>query len=505
MPLRKINLPGVKCKVFIRTDGGHDLGLGHIARMISLAHFLRPDFEIHFLVKSSSPGAKIQIINEQFELSEIPQEILLTEEPQYFLTCLDVGNQPIFVLDHYLLTLQYQQELKRSISCSIVYIDDFYQNPFSADVIINFTGSYSTSRYTNFQVCEYYLGLKYVLLKPDFSSPFLKSYDATKSNLMISLGASDAHNYTMKTLALIAINKSIDKMLIHIVLGAEYTHNNELDDFIVSSKLRCVKHRNLNSQDMANLMKACFFSIVPPSTTSYEFISTGGVCFLVLTAANQVDVEAFLLKSHLAISFEEFENFDFSNVAPLKFNSLLKVQSDVISGNNRSVVSSIFLHLSLEQHLKIESARPEDCELFFEWANDPEVRVNAFSPEAISFPDHFAWFHDKLLQEHEHLFVLKFNSSSLGQVRFEETLNGNVMLHYSIGRDWRGNGLGRKIVKLGMRTFLSNKLYPVTFIASVKPENLFSCRVFETLGFSIIAAETNHIRNPSVNYTLTTI
>jgi len=505
MPLKKINLPGVKCKVFIRTDGGHDLGLGHVSRMISLAHFLRSDFKIHFLVKSSSPGAKIQIINEQFELSEIPSEILLIEEPRYFLTYLDVGNQPIFVLDHYLLTLQYQQELKRSINCSIVYIDDFYQNPFLADVIINFTGSYSTSRYTNFQVCEYYLGLKYVLLNPDFSSPFLKSYDATKSNLMISLGASDAHNYTMKTLASITTNKSIDQVVIHIVLGAEYAHYGELDDFIVSSKLRCVKHFNLKSREMADLMNACFFSIVPPSTTSYEFISTGGVCFLVMTAANQVDVEAFLLKSRLASSFEEFKSFDFGSVIPRKFDSLLKVQNDAISGNNRSVVSSIFLHLSFEQFVKIESARPEDCEKFFEWANDPEVRANAFLPQAISFPDHFAWFHNKLLQEHEHLFVLKFNGSSLGQVRFEETSNGNVMLHYSIGRDWRGNGLGRKIVKLGMRTFLSNKQYPVKFIARVKPENLFSCRVFETLGFSIIAAENNHIRNSSVNYTLTTI
>ena len=41
----------MKPKVYIRADGSHDIGLGHLIRCIALAHMLKNDFDITFVCK----------------------------------------------------------------------------------------------------------------------------------------------------------------------------------------------------------------------------------------------------------------------------------------------------------------------------------------------------------------------------------------------------------------------------------------------------------------------
>ena len=69
--------------------------------------------------------------------------------------------------------------------------------------------------------------------------------------------------------------------------------------------------------------------------------------------------------------------------------------------------------------LSYRFANLDDADLYYEWANDAEVRKNSFNCEKIKYEDHLDWFTDKLANK-KNLFIL-FLLSDLpaGQVRIE--------------------------------------------------------------------------------------
>lgn len=128
-------------------------------------------------------------------------------------------------------------------------------------------------------------------------------------------------------------------------------------------------------------------------------------------------------------------------------------------------------------------ATNSDARLFFEWANDPAVRMNAFNQDDITWSDHLPWFEARLKNEHSKIFVLQWNENPLGQIRFDRK-DYHWLIDYSISKQYRGKGLGKLIVELGLKALLPLTKPQERIIAKVKQENIPSIRVFEDLGFA---------------------
>jgi RimJ/RimL family protein N-acetyltransferase len=138
-------------------------------------------------------------------------------------------------------------------------------------------------------------------------------------------------------------------------------------------------------------------------------------------------------------------------------------------------------------------ANLKDCKLYWHWANDPEVRKNAFNSNPISWEEHQLWFSSKLKDSKSVLLISESQYGPVGQIRLDgETAQKTIS--YSVARQYRGKGIGKKLVS---RVITSRPSFAKSFLAEVKKENVASANIFERLGFQ----RTEHIEKNSYSFT----
>lgn len=139
--------------------------------------------------------------------------------------------------------------------------------------------------------------------------------------------------------------------------------------------------------------------------------------------------------------------------------------------------------------LTCRTAQPDDAQLYFDWANDPDTRRQSFNSNPISLETHTDWFTRKLADANALLLVFaNENSQAVGQVRFERTpvadMPDEVIIGVSVDGQQRGKGLASQLIEQGCvvcRTHWGE----VTIHAYIKPENRASVRAFERAGFTL--------------------
>ncbi|MHC1681695.1 MAG: GNAT family N-acetyltransferase [Clostridiaceae bacterium] len=136
----------------------------------------------------------------------------------------------------------------------------------------------------------------------------------------------------------------------------------------------------------------------------------------------------------------------------------------------------------INKELFLRKANLEDCDLIYEYANDKEVRNNSFNSGTISYDTHVNWFKNKLNDKNNLFFILTDGYASYGQIRLDIS-NNEGLISYSIAKEHRGHGLGKKIMLLIEDYIKENKVDINIIIAKVKPNNLASKKVFEALGY----------------------
>ena len=134
--------------------------------------------------------------------------------------------------------------------------------------------------------------------------------------------------------------------------------------------------------------------------------------------------------------------------------------------------------------LSLKKVRPADVDLLYQWANDSEVRRNAFHTEPILYENHVKWFANMLADSSVYLYILYRGETPIGQIRLN--IEGSeAMIDYSISAKYRGKGYGSKLLQLLQKQVAANKISNVIKLTGqVKYENPASARVFEKCGFT---------------------
>ncbi|EKP04857.1 MULTISPECIES: GNAT family N-acetyltransferase [Leptospira] len=137
-------------------------------------------------------------------------------------------------------------------------------------------------------------------------------------------------------------------------------------------------------------------------------------------------------------------------------------------------------------------AQDDDLELLFQWANDPLVRQMAFHSEPISLSDHKNWFYFRLNALETKIFILEENKIPIGQIRFDlDKTKSFYYIDYSIDEKYRGKGIGKKILILGIefhKPFNNGRLF---YRAFVKKNNQTSIKCFINVGFTFCSEDSD--------------
>jgi len=223
-------------------------------------------------------------------------------------------------------------------------------------------------------------------------------------------------------------------------------------------------------------------------STSWELAFMGLPTVQCVLADNQADIAAELHRLNVTVNLG-----DHSQITPEKIARALSAlfpaaeARQAMSTIGRRLVDGrgaarVVTFLRAAQ-LNVRPAEQKDCEIFWSWANDPEVRTSSFNSELIPWEIHSRWFNEKLSNPFCALFVgFDSNDEVIGQVRFDWA--GRVVAEISVSIDpsKRSTGVGAALLRRALDKFLSTSRV-MEVEAHIKPTNLASIRAFENAGF----------------------
>lgn len=143
------------------------------------------------------------------------------------------------------------------------------------------------------------------------------------------------------------------------------------------------------------------------------------------------------------------------------------------------------------KRVHIREAGTADGELLFAWANDMDVRRNAFSQHEISWEEHTAWLKGKLAAVGCYILIgfiyeEDMEERPIGQVRFDID-NTTAEIDYSVEARLRGQGYGTALLEAALAWMQDERRQAgekiSRFTALVKRSNPASGRVFEKCRF----------------------
>lgn len=152
-----------------------------------------------------------------------------------------------------------------------------------------------------------------------------------------------------------------------------------------------------------------------------------------------------------------------------------------------------FFKSLLQPALQLRSATINDMNMYFEWANDPDVRAMAFNQQQIEVDVHQRWFENKLKAKDVMLLVAEVSQVSIGQVRLELIKGSDrALLDYSLSASVRGMGLSPLMLQQACYKAFS-KGFSTEIIARVKRQNTASCRALQKAGFILSEHQQEHL------------
>jgi UDP-2,4-diacetamido-2,4,6-trideoxy-beta-L-altropyranose hydrolase len=263
-------------QIIFRSDGGVEIGLGHIYRSLAIVKMLCKDFECVFA--SAAPPAFLLD-----ELQKLHVPLIALDKVAYPSVTSHVAGQEIafdmghilsgneiVVLDGYWFGSHFQEAVKKKGS-TLVYIDDLHEGVYHADLIINQSPGVRADQYSAQPYTTFALGLDYAMLRPSFIQAAAAGQQNKKNNFVfICFGGADPMQLTWQSLEVVCNQPVFDKI---------YCVTSVKDDVackVIAEKDKRVQLlHQLNEADMCAVMKQCQYAIVPSSALLIEAIACG--------------------------------------------------------------------------------------------------------------------------------------------------------------------------------------------------------------------------------------
>jgi len=505
-------MPVSSALIVIRTDSSLKIGSGHVMRCLTLAEALRDSGAIVRFVCRYLPGNINDIIFKKgfkvYELSSVdldegidhytegvedyPHWFKVTQEQDAMetLDVLDSICPDWLIVDHYGLDCGWENRLRPHVN-KLMVIDDLANRPHDCDLLLdqNYFGD-SENRYEGLvpPTCTQLLGPRYALLRPEFAEARKKLCPRTGEIrcVFIFFGGTDPENITGRTLTALS-DPELAHLEVDVVLGKTNPNRASIERQVAT---RPKTNFYVQVKNVSELMVRADLALGAGGATTWERICLGLPSIVTILSENQRKFSETLDKAEFQICLGNVKEL---SVSDLKFAVLKRLETvesnrrqseqclELVDGKGTEITKGMILKgIPVEQWV-IRSASSIDCELYWYWVNDQDVRQSAFNSEPISWEDHQEWFKNKLNDPSSTLFIVESYLGPIGQVRFEKS-GLNFKIDYSIARQFRGMSLGEPLLSEGIKLFLVNN-QGSTLVGEIKEENQASKKIFKNLGF----------------------
>jgi UDP-2,4-diacetamido-2,4,6-trideoxy-beta-L-altropyranose hydrolase len=258
-------------KVVFITDGGLEVGMGHVQQSTTLARELRDKAEICFLTKSDEivvnqikdAGFDAFRLNNDNGIAGLLQEI----------------KPNIVIFDKIDVDEDFARQLKDSLKAKLVIFTNLTSGNKYADIAVT---ADIGSQFRNIRFLDektntlYFYGPKYWVLRKEFYE-FKKKGKTLRDKvekIVLIFGGSDASNLTSTALnELLCLGSDLK---IDVILGAQFVYLDELNQ--VMTKYRDTKENisiYRNTKNVAELMYKADLVIASPGLSVFEALCVG--------------------------------------------------------------------------------------------------------------------------------------------------------------------------------------------------------------------------------------
>jgi UDP-2,4-diacetamido-2,4,6-trideoxy-beta-L-altropyranose hydrolase len=508
-----------KSTIFFRVDASVLIGSGHVMRCLTLAEELRQaGADVRFIPRSHDGSLNSLIQNKGFKLYELPTPCRVplkeTTRGEYAtwlgttqeadaaetVAILKTFQPDCLIVDHYAIDETWEQLVRPYVN-KIIVIDDLADRKHDCDLLLDQNYVHGGhKRYTDLvsPACTVLAGPKYALLRKEFAEARknLKHRDGSVYRVFVFFGGVDSDNMTGKALEALSANE-VSHIHVDVVIGAANPHRAAISHVVTQRSLTIL---HVQVENIAELMAQADLAICAGGTTTWERFCLGLPSLVVSIADNQVPFTRDLHQDGLLRWLGTSQDVDVQKLregisqalqATDRNRQETEMGMKLVDGSGAQKLAHMLLKGPLHEELRVRRVIESDCELFWHWANDPEVRKNAFNSDLIPSESHKIWFSKKIRDPYTTIYVLEYEQCPIGHVRFEIN-DEQYVISYLLGRTFRGIGMGKKILKIAIDSFKKTRLFLLK--AEVKCDNFASAVNFIRLGFK----EQNHEINKRV-------
>lgn len=482
--------------LIIRTDASSEIGTGHLMRCLSLAQAWKDaGDEVIFITSCQNEGLLQRLREEDFEIHIIASQYSASDDWEYTKEILADHPDAWVVLDGYHLNEVYQQHVKESGHRLLVIDDMAHLKHYYADIVLNQNLNAEKLYYP----CEPYtrllMGTNYALLRREFLAwrDWKRDIPKIALHVLVTLGGGDPTNHTLKVIK--ALQKvGIPDLEAVVVVGAGNPHYDLLKAEIKQSNSYI--HLTCDANNMPELMAWADVAVSGAGITIWELLFLETPILALILADNQSYVAEPIELQKAGRNLGRIENISDEALAKainlllrdfeLRTKMSCKARNIVDGKGTERMINSM---LGASRHrLRLRPVRLEDCQLLWQWSNEPVVRAASFNSEPISWEAHIEWFNSKLNNPDWYCYIF-YNEKGLpiGQVRVD-TMGYEAEISISISSDFHGSGYGAEAIHLA-----SEQLFRDTAVkrinAYIKQENTASILAFTKANYKEIGVE----------------
>ncbi len=290
-------------KAFFRFEASFAIGAGHAMRSCVIADAL------------VERGWDCQIITSvgTYDFIKSLERFKRIEPDQFYDHPI---NCDLLVVDNYDLDKTYEQYLRPFVK-KILVIDDLANRLHDCDILMDQAYGRVVDDYKPLvpELCTILTGSAYALIRKEFIEFIPKSFKKRNKTtevkrILVSVGASDPDNYTLKILKL--IKKSNFSGMIDVVLGFSEQQHKIIEKYVKLNFRECIIHVN---PKMPKLIYEADLAIGGAGSSVWERSCLGLPQYLAQTAENQKFFLAQLANFIYKIDFEEEDFLEKFNIS----------------------------------------------------------------------------------------------------------------------------------------------------------------------------------------------
>jgi spore coat polysaccharide biosynthesis predicted glycosyltransferase SpsG len=260
-------------KVSILTEGGKDIGFGHITRCTAIYQmFQEREIQPTFIINDDESACK------QFGDSSISFDWQNDTERLFSY----VEDADVVFIDSYLAGYNLYETISKMVKMA-VYFDDEIRIPYPKGFVVNGAIFAERMPYPKRKEVIYLLGAQYAPLRKEFWDVPAKSLRNNIESVMITFGGADIRNITPKILKL--LQDDYPELSVKVIVGAGFQNIVEIERH-EGNNTKLIY--NPNASEMRDIMFESDVAISAGGQTLYELARTGVPTIGICAADNQL-------------------------------------------------------------------------------------------------------------------------------------------------------------------------------------------------------------------------